>query len=142
MTSGSFALVFLLEDTGRLLALPLSPALMGLLAFSCAVAVAFNSTNYLLLGAVTPLTYNVIGHAKTILIVLLGYWFFDSKPSARTVLGIAVAMVGVGGYTFEMHRELTSKNDSNSNIVVVNSHGSTTNSAVPSLLLANQKLKN
>lgn len=79
---------------------------------SCVFALGVNISNYLVLGKTSPLTYQVLGHLKTVLILVLGFTVFNvrrcpridiiilivccsQKPvDMRNLLGIVVAMFG------------------------------------------------
>ena len=43
---------------------------------SCLFALGVNISNYLVLGQTSPLTYQVLGHLKTVLIIVLGFLVF------------------------------------------------------------------
>eukprot|EP01039_Chlorochromonas_danica_P010665 gene10665-11832_t len=77
------------------------------IALSCVFALGVNISNYLVLGKTSPLTYQVLGHMKTILILVLGFLMFKKALDMRNVLGIVVAMVGVIAYT-EVRRQQAS----------------------------------
>ena len=66
---------------------------------SCGLALGVNISNYLVLGKTSPLTYQVIGHLKTISILLLGAMLFKKPTSPQSVVGVAIAMGGVVSYT-------------------------------------------
>ena len=66
---------------------------------SCFFALGVNISNYLVLGKTSPLTYQVLGHLKTILILVLGFTVFDKPLDGRNCLGITIAMLGVITYT-------------------------------------------
>eukprot|EP00606_Chrysophyceae_sp_TOSAG23-5_P000656 GSChrysophyteH2.ASY1.ANO1.803.1 assembled CDS len=83
---------------GMLVYMFTTPTLLRI-ALSCVFALGVNISNYLVLGKTSPLTYQVLGHLKTILIILLGFVMFGKKPEIRNVLGIFVAMLGVIAYT-------------------------------------------
>lgn len=68
-------------------------------AVSCVLALGVNISNYLVLGKTSPLTYQVLGHLKTILILVLGFVTFNKTIDFRNVIGIVIAMVGVVAYT-------------------------------------------
>lgn len=70
-----------------------------------------NISNYLVIGKTSPLTYQVLGHLKTILILILGFLFFNKQLDYRNVIGIVVAMVGVIAYT-EINRRMADKETS------------------------------
>lgn len=44
---------------------------------SCVLALGVNISNYLVLGKTSPLTYQVLGHLKTVLILVLGFTVFQ-----------------------------------------------------------------
>lgn len=66
---------------------------------SCAMALGVNITNYLVLGKTDALTYQVLGHFKTITILILGFVLFSQPFVPKNVMGIAIAMAGVMMYT-------------------------------------------
>ncbi len=66
---------------------------------SCCFALGVNISNYLVLGKTSPLTYQVLGHLKTILILVLGFTVFEKPLDGRNCLGITIAMMGVISYT-------------------------------------------
>lgn len=74
---------------------------------SCFFALGVNVSNYLVLGKTSPLTYQVLGHLKTVLILVLGFTVFQKPIDMRNVIGIVVAMVGVVSYT-EVRRRASS----------------------------------
>lgn len=61
---------------------------------SCFFALGVNISNYLVLGKTSPLTYQVLGHMKTVLILILGFTVFKKPIDIRNVIGITIAMVG------------------------------------------------
>ena len=69
------------------------------IALSCVFALGVNISNYLVLGKTSPLTYQVLGHLKTILILVLGFTVFNKPLDLRNCMGITIAMVGVIAYT-------------------------------------------
>ena len=81
-----------------------NPCIVRILV-SCIFALGVNVTNYLVLGKTSPLTYQVLGHLKTILILVLGFTMFNKQVDYRNALGIVVAMAGVVSYTEVRRRE-------------------------------------
>lgn len=75
---------------------------------SCCFALGVNISNYLVLGKTSPLTYQVLGHMKTILILVLGFLVFNKPVDSRNLIGIMVAMGGVVSYTEIKRRQTTS----------------------------------
>ncbi len=48
-----------------------------------------------MIGATSSLTYNVVGHIKTVLILSGGVVFFGETMPAKKLGGILVAMLGI-----------------------------------------------
>ncbi len=92
------------DDIHALSKFQYSHACVARIALSCVFALGVNISNYLVLGKTSPLTYQVLGHMKTILILILGIVMFKKPLDVRNILGIAVAMVGVVAYT-EVRRQ-------------------------------------
>ena len=77
---------------------------MSRIIITCCLALGVNITNYSVLGSTSPLTYQVLGHMKTILIIILGFLVFAKPIDMRNLIGIIIAMVGVIAYT-ELKRQ-------------------------------------
>eukprot|EP00762_Andalucia_godoyi_P008644 ANDGO_04629.mRNA.1 putative membrane protein At1g06890 len=89
-------LVFALFTDGPHVALqaleyPLFPWVLG----SAAVSLLTNWSMFALLGALQPLTYNVLGHAKTLAVLIVAVVFFTEPISPQKISGAAVAVVGM-----------------------------------------------
>mmetsp|Transcript_23359 Transcript_23359/g.21248 ORF Transcript_23359/g.21248 Transcript_23359/m.21248 type:complete len:306 (+) Transcript_23359:76-993(+) len=69
------------------------------ISISCFFALGVNISNYLVLGMTSPLTYQVLGHLKTVLIIMLGFLIFNKAIDSRNLTGILIAMAGVISYT-------------------------------------------
>ena len=81
MAFSSFALTPLCEDTHKLVEYDMNQSVVFAIAVSCIMAFLLNVTNYRVLELTTPLSYQILGHVKTICIVLSGIFFFDQVPS-------------------------------------------------------------
>jgi solute carrier family 35 protein E3 len=84
-----------------------TPCILRILA-SCLFAIGVNISNYIVIGKTSPLTYQVLGHLKTVLILILGFIMFNKHVDMRNILGITLAMAGVMWYT-EVRRKETNK---------------------------------
>lgn len=70
---------------------------------TCALALLVNFTVFGLIGKTSAVTFQVVGHAKTCLVLVGGYLFFPSHGSGdhrhqqlvHNIMGVSVAMVGV-----------------------------------------------
>lgn len=96
------------DDTSGLAEYIYSTGTVTRILVSCVFALGVNISNYLVLGKTSPLTYQVLGHLKTVLILILGFTMFNKTVDPRNIIGIIVAMFGVVGYT-EVKRRHVSK---------------------------------
>ncbi|PNW87474.1 hypothetical protein CHLRE_02g144300v5 [Chlamydomonas reinhardtii] len=69
-----------------------------MLGLSCLLAVAVNASQYLVLGRFSATSFQVLGHAKTLLVLIGGWLLFDEEMNPRKVLGMSLAFVGMVGY--------------------------------------------
>eukprot|EP00455_Lapot_gusevi_P023990 TRINITY_DN248_c0_g1_i1.p1 TRINITY_DN248_c0_g1~~TRINITY_DN248_c0_g1_i1.p1 ORF type:complete len:251 (-),score=66.48 TRINITY_DN248_c0_g1_i1:81-833(-) len=72
---------------------------VGWILITCVLAFGVNVTNYLVIGRTSPVTYQVVGHLKTCLILILGFVVFRYPVIWRNLLGIVIAVVGMIWYT-------------------------------------------
>merc|ERR1712232_349063 len=79
-----------------------APELLANLLLNNILAVGINLTSYYVIGATSPVTYQVVGQLKTVLVVLFGYLLFDIPPPPGwfelRCLGMLLAIVGVFSY--------------------------------------------
>ncbi|KAA8493370.1 Solute carrier family 35 member E3 [Porphyridium purpureum] len=66
----------------------------GVLAFGVNVSI------FLIIGLSSPIAYNVMGVAKTCVILASDFLFFERQVDAKSVTGMLVSMTGVGLYTY------------------------------------------
>uniref|UniRef100_A0A7S3UUW0 Sugar phosphate transporter domain-containing protein n=1 Tax=Heterosigma akashiwo TaxID=2829 RepID=A0A7S3UUW0_HETAK len=99
IAAGMLLLLPLFDSVAELRSATLTAGGAGRLLLSCVFALGVNISNYLVLGKTSPLTYQVLGHFKTILIILLGIFLFNKATDSRNILGIAIALLGVIAYT-------------------------------------------
>mmetsp|Transcript_5381 Transcript_5381/g.16966 ORF Transcript_5381/g.16966 Transcript_5381/m.16966 type:complete len:307 (+) Transcript_5381:257-1177(+) len=69
------------------------------LVLSCSAAVLVNVSQFLVLGRFTAVTYQVLGHAKTICVLVVGYIFFGGVITAQQFLGMCMAVGGMMAYS-------------------------------------------
>ena len=82
--------------TGFLYTLEITVALI--FSASCALVVVLSG--FLVIGSTSALTYNIIGHTKTVLILAGGSLMFGDRLTNQKLLGVSVALVGMAWYTF------------------------------------------
>lgn len=90
---------------------------------SCLIAVLVNFSTFLVIGKTSPVTYQVLGHLKTCLVLAFGYTLLHDPFTTRNILGILVAMVGMGLYSYFCTLE-TKKKHSPSLVTSHNIHSS------------------
>ncbi|KAI3643631.1 hypothetical protein MP228_005000 [Amoeboaphelidium protococcarum] len=68
------------------------------IVLTCVAAIAVNILTYALIGKTSAVTYQVVGHLKTILTLIGGYYLFpQSMPT--NVYGIVIALIGMFLYS-------------------------------------------
>eukprot|EP00435_Cladocopium_sp_Y103_P027607 s69_g6.t2 len=77
------------------------------------LAVCTNISVYGLIGKTSPITYQVVGQLKTVMVVAFGYIFFDVRVPWQWLLlrftGVAIAIVGVISYAIIKNAEAKDK---------------------------------
>eukprot|EP00908_Phaeocystis_cordata_P011514 Transcript_22422.p1 GENE.Transcript_22422~~Transcript_22422.p1 ORF type:complete len:343 (-),score=123.98 Transcript_22422:830-1858(-) len=86
------------------------------LGLSVGCSFLLNLSSLLALGETSAVAVVLLGQCKTLAILTGGYLLFDAQPSAKTLLGAALAMFSIGAYTW---LSLTSKVKSNDGAVDV-----------------------
>jgi len=69
-----------------------------LVIFSGCIGLLVSLSTFLLIKETSPLTYNIVGHAKTICILVSGVVFFEDKITSKKFIGIVVALSGMIWY--------------------------------------------
>lgn len=67
--------------------------------FSAVLGLMVSLSTFLVIGATSSLTYNVVGHLKTVIILSGGCAFFGDAMPPKKLFGVAIAMVGIIWYT-------------------------------------------
>lgn len=67
---------------------------------SCLIAVSVNFSTFLVIGKTSPVTYQVLGHLKTCLVLGFGYTLLHDPFTDRNIIGILVAIFGMGLYSY------------------------------------------
>ncbi|KAJ1630745.1 triose-phosphate transporter family-domain-containing protein [Pavlovales sp. CCMP2436] len=89
----------LLDDVPGLLAFEYTSSTLGFVVASCSIALFVNLSTFLVIGATSPITYNVLGHFKLSLVVVGGFLVFGYHVDVQNILGMCVVFVGVIWYT-------------------------------------------
>ncbi|GAA0185781.1 secondary carrier transporter [Lithospermum erythrorhizon] len=68
-------------------------------ALSCTIAVGTNLSQFICIGRFTAVSFQVLGHMKTILVLILGFIFFGKEGlNLHVILGMFVAIMGMIWY--------------------------------------------
>ena len=105
ITFGSFISAILTENINGLMQMKVSSMVVIDILCSCFMAIVVNSSNYYVLAFASPLTYQIIGHVKTIIIIMSGFLIFNNDFSLRILCGIILALLGVIIYTEENRQQ-------------------------------------
>ncbi|WOL04323.1 hypothetical protein Cni_G13044 [Canna indica] len=73
---------------------------VGFIVLSCLISVSVNFSTFLVIGTTSPVTYQVLGHLKTCLVLSFGYTILHDPFTARNITGILVAIFGMGLYSY------------------------------------------
>ncbi|XP_022963290.1 UDP-rhamnose/UDP-galactose transporter 4 [Cucurbita moschata] len=69
------------------------------LILSCTIAVGTNLSQFICIGRFTAVTFQVLGHMKTILVLTLGFIFFGKEGlNLQVIIGMAIAILGMIWY--------------------------------------------
>ncbi|KAG1659537.1 hypothetical protein FOA52_016160 [Chlamydomonas sp. UWO 241] len=101
-------LVLLCEDVGwssetrtvdTLLGYHYHLAATAAIAVSAVLGLLVSLSTFLVIGATSSLTYNVVGHLKTVIILTGGCLFFGDSMPLKKLFGVSIAMAGIVWYT-------------------------------------------
>lgn len=66
---------------------------------SCTIAVGTNLSQFICIGRFTAVSFQVLGHMKTILVLVMGFFFFGKEGlNLHVVIGMIIAVVGMIWY--------------------------------------------
>ncbi|XP_004288090.1 PREDICTED: UDP-galactose transporter 2 [Fragaria vesca subsp. vesca] len=72
---------------------------VSLILLSCSIAVGTNLSQFICIGRFTAVSFQVLGHMKTILVLILGFIFFGKEGlNHQVVLGMFIAIMGMIWY--------------------------------------------
>lgn len=97
----SFYVTLLYNDSNNILQIFNHISLVQFfILLSCAIAVSVNFSTFMVIGKTSPVTYQVLGHLKTCLVLAFGYILLKDPFRWRNICGIIVALVGMILYSF------------------------------------------
>ncbi|GAB4847691.1 UDP-rhamnose/UDP-galactose transporter 6 [Ancistrocladus abbreviatus] len=69
------------------------------IVLSCIIAIGTNLSQFICIGRFSAVTFQVLGHMKTILVLVLGFVFFGREGvNLHVVMGMAIAILGMVWY--------------------------------------------
>ncbi|KAL9643831.1 hypothetical protein ABK040_012732 [Willaertia magna] len=68
---------------------------------SCLLAYFVNLSFFLVVGRTSPLTMNVLGYVKTIVVFVIAFTMFTTVVDFQNLIGIVLTLIGVGWYSYE-----------------------------------------
>ncbi|URE49117.1 Triose-phosphate Transporter family [Musa troglodytarum] len=77
-----------------------TPQVLIFIVLSCLISVSVNFSTFFVIGKTSPVTYQVLGHLKTCLVLAFGYVLLHDPFSWRNIFGILVAIVGMVFYSY------------------------------------------
>ncbi|KAF5739266.1 UDP-galactose transporter 2-like [Tripterygium wilfordii] len=80
---------------------------------SCCLAVFCNMSQYLCIGRFSAVSFQVLGHMKTVCVLTLGWLLFDSELTFKNIMGMTIAVVGMVIYSWAVE---VGKNSSTKNL--------------------------
>ncbi|RZS28733.1 hypothetical protein BHM03_00062372 [Ensete ventricosum] len=72
---------------------------------SCLLAVFCNISQYLCIGRFSAVSFQVLGHMKTVCVLTLGWLLFDSELTLNNIMGMAIAVIGMVVYSWAVELE-------------------------------------
>lgn len=72
---------------------------------SCSLAVFCNVSQYLCIGRFSAVSFQVLGHMKTVCVLTLGWLLFDSELTLKNIMGMTLAVVGMIIYSWAVEVE-------------------------------------
>ncbi|RWR79035.1 hypothetical protein CKAN_00759200 [Cinnamomum micranthum f. kanehirae] len=77
-----------------------TPQVLVFIVLSCLISISVNFSTFLVIGKTSPVTYQVLGHLKTCLVLGFGYVLLHDPFSLRNIFGILIALVGMIIYSY------------------------------------------
>ncbi|KAH8510107.1 hypothetical protein H0E87_007872 [Populus deltoides] len=86
--------------TKNVFAYKYSSLVLAFIILSCIISVSVNFSTFMVIGKTSPVTYQVLGHLKTCLVLGFGYTLLHDPFTMRNIIGILVAIFGMGLYSY------------------------------------------
>ncbi|XP_065881521.1 UDP-rhamnose/UDP-galactose transporter 2-like [Euphorbia lathyris] len=83
----------------------MSTGAMIFIFMSCSLAVFCNVSQYLCIGRFSAVSFQVLGHMKTVCVLTLGWLLFDSEMTFKNIMGMLIAVVGMVVYSWAVEAD-------------------------------------
>ncbi|KAI9095070.1 hypothetical protein K1719_026534 [Acacia pycnantha] len=77
-----------------------TPQVLFFIVLSCLISVSVNFSTFLVIGKTSAVTYQVLGHLKTSLVLTFGYCLLHDPFNWHNILGILIAVIGMVLYSY------------------------------------------
>ncbi|KAJ7964313.1 Nucleotide/sugar transporter family protein [Quillaja saponaria] len=77
-----------------------TPQVLFFIVLSCLISVSVNFSTFLVIGKTSAVTYQVLGHLKTCLVLGFGFVLLHDPFSWHNILGILIAVIGMVLYSY------------------------------------------
>ena len=94
-----------LDSPNSLFTTPMTTSLILMIALSCSLAFCINLTSTLVIGVFSSLTYQALGHSKTLGLFAMEMLLYGSLPPLRICLGVIAGICGMIVYSYSESRE-------------------------------------
>ncbi|CAM6129512.1 unnamed protein product [Calypogeia fissa] len=74
------------------------------IGLSCTLAVFCNMSQYLCIGRFSAVSFQVLGHMKTVAVLILGWLLFNSVLTLKNLSGMAMAILGMVIYSWAVEQ--------------------------------------
>ncbi|PKI54712.1 UDP-rhamnose/UDP-galactose transporter 1-like [Punica granatum] len=83
----------------------MSSGALFFILLSCSLAVFCNMSQYLCIGRFSAVSFQVLGHMKTVCVLILGWLLFDSELTFKNIMGMFIAVLGMVVYSWAVEVE-------------------------------------
>jgi len=84
---------------------PYSTGAIFFILLSCSLAVFCNMSQYLCIGRFSATSFQVLGHMKTVCVLILGWILFDSALTVKNIMGMLIAILGMLVYSWAVEAD-------------------------------------
>ncbi|KAJ3673142.1 hypothetical protein LUZ60_006516 [Juncus effusus] len=84
---------------------PYSAGAVFFILLSCSLAVFCNMSQYLCIGRFSATSFQVLGHMKTVCVLILGWILFDSALTVKNIMGMLLAVLGMVVYSWAVEAD-------------------------------------